>query len=83
MTSWSRQLLTIVLTAVGLIALMPKSALAWGGEGHRIIALVAERFLDPAVPETITAMLAADPESLTAHDIASAVASYARKLVTG
>ena len=53
------------------VALTPRSALAWGGEGHEIIALVAERFLDPAVREKIAAMLAADPDNLTAHDIAS------------
>jgi S1/P1 Nuclease len=50
----------------------PRSALAWGDEGHEIIALVAERFLDPAVREKITAMLAADADTLTGHDIASA-----------
>jgi len=53
------------------LALHPRPALAWGDEGHEIIALVAERFLDPAVREKIAAMLAADPDNLTAHDIAS------------
>jgi hypothetical protein len=46
-------------------------AFAWGAEGHRIIALVAERFLAPAVRTKITAMLATDPDDLAAHDIAS------------
>jgi S1/P1 Nuclease len=49
----------------------PRSALAWGDEGHEIIALVADRFPGPAVREKIAAMLAADPDNLTAHDIAS------------
>jgi hypothetical protein len=31
------------------LALGPRPALAWGDEGHEIIALVAEQFLDPAV----------------------------------
>jgi hypothetical protein len=53
------------------IALAPRPAFAWGDEGHEIIALVAERFLDPAVRERIAAMLAADTDHLTAHDIAS------------
>ena len=53
------------------VALPIRSALAWGYEGHEIIALVAERYLDPAVREKIAGMLAADTDSLTAHDIAS------------
>jgi hypothetical protein len=57
---------------VSCIALAPRPAFAWGDEGHEIIALVAERFLDPAVREKIDAMLAADPDNLTSHDIAIA-----------
>jgi S1/P1 Nuclease len=53
------------------LAFGPRPALAWGDEGHEIIALVANRFLDPAVREKIAAMLAADPNNLIAHDIAS------------
>jgi len=53
------------------VCLIPRLALAWGDEGHEIIALVAERLLDPSVRDKITAMLAADPDDLTAHDIAS------------
>jgi hypothetical protein len=52
----------------------PRSALAWGDEGHEIIALVADRFLGPAVREKIVAMIAADPDNLTARDIASEAA---------
>ena len=61
---------TVALLAL-CVALTPQSALAWGDEGHRIIARVADRFLDPAVREKIAAMLAADPDNLTARDIAS------------
>ena len=49
----------------------PLTGTRLGRRGTRIIALVAERFLDPAVREKIAAMLAADPPNLTAHDIAS------------
>ncbi len=45
-------------------------AFARGDKGHEIIALVAERFLDRAVHAKIASMLAADPDNLTAHDIA-------------
>jgi hypothetical protein len=51
------------------VAFGPRPALAWGDEGHEIIALAAERFLDPAVREKIGAMLAADFDDLTAHDL--------------
>jgi hypothetical protein len=53
------------------LAFGPRPALAWGDEGHEIIALVAERFLEPAVREKIVAMIAADADNLTAHDIFS------------
>jgi nuclease S1 len=54
-----------------IVALHPCPALAWGDEGHKIIALVAEQYLDSAVRETVGAMLAADIDSLAGHDIAS------------
>lgn len=47
-------------------------ALAWGDEGHEVIALIAEAHLDPAVRTKVRALLAADPDPLTAHDIAAA-----------
>jgi S1/P1 Nuclease len=53
-------------------------AYAWGDDGHKTVALIAEQFLDPAVKKKITAMLAADPDSLTPHDFASA-ATWADK----
>src|SRR5215471_6174334 len=49
-----------------------RAARAWGDEGHEVVALVAQSFLDSDVRKKITALLAADPDSLTAHDIAAA-----------
>lgn len=46
-------------------------AWAWGDEGHKIVALVAQNFMQPEVRRRVEAMLAADPDPLTAHDIAS------------
>ena len=46
-------------------------AFAWGDEGHEIIALVAEQYLEPLPRTKLVAMLAADKDNLTAHDIAS------------
>jgi S1/P1 Nuclease len=51
--------------------LLPTHALAWGDEGHQIIALVAQQYLEPATRAEVAAMLAADHDNLTAHDIAS------------
>jgi S1/P1 Nuclease len=53
-------------------------AFAWGDEGHQIVALIAEHFLEPGVRVKVRAMLAADPDTLAAHDIASA-ATWADK----
>lgn len=62
--------LAITLLSCAMVA-ATRPALAWGDEGHRIIALVAERFLEPSVREKVSAMLSADTDDLTAHDIAS------------
>jgi hypothetical protein len=54
-------------------------AVAWGDEGHQVVALVAQSFLDPAVRKKVNALLAADTDPLTAHNIAAA-ATWADKL---
>jgi len=59
--------------ALGLLALCivltPRSALAWGDEGHEIIARVADAFLYPGKRGTVGAMLADDPDNVTAPGI--------------
>jgi hypothetical protein len=55
-----------------------QNALAWGDEGHEVVALVAQSFLEPDVRKRVTALLASDTDTLTAHDIASA-ATWADK----
>jgi S1/P1 Nuclease len=73
------------LIATGTLALalatsiaQPRFALAWGDDGHKVVALVAQSFLDTDVRKRVNALLAADTDSLTAHDIASA-ATWADK----
>ena len=68
-----------VTTACALNALLPAPAMAWGDEGHEVIALIAQARLDPAVRKKVGALLAADTDSLTPHDIA-AEATWADKL---
>jgi hypothetical protein len=72
MPGWKPQkrlLLACILLV--LTASSPRPATAWGDEGHKVIALIAEHYLDPAVRAKIATLLAADTDALTAHDIAS------------
>jgi hypothetical protein len=61
-----------------LNALLSHAALAWGDEGHEVVAFIAQAYLDPAVRTKVNALLAADTDSLTEHDIA-AEATWADK----
>jgi hypothetical protein len=64
-----RLLLACILLCVALTS--PHPAAAWGDEGHKVIALIAEHYLDPAVRANVTGLLTADTDTLTGHDIAS------------
>ena len=57
--------------ALAVSLLTPRSVLAWGDEGHEIVALIAQAHLDPQTLKKVNALLAADTDDLTAHDIAS------------
>ena len=62
--------------AAALIALLPvRAAFAWGPEGHRVVALIADRLLQQSEPEVrakVQALLATDKDNrLTKSDIAS------------
>jgi hypothetical protein len=59
----------IAVSALALCAFIPK-AYAWNEEGHRIVALVAAHYLEPAVKQKVEALLATDTDSLTKHDVA-------------
>jgi S1/P1 Nuclease len=60
-----------IALATALNFVQPQTALAWGDEGHEVVALVAQSFLEPDVRKRVSALLAADTDSLTSHDIAS------------
>jgi hypothetical protein len=49
----------------------PRPALAWGDDGHKVVALIAEHYLTPTAKKHVAAMLAADTDELTKHDIAN------------
>jgi hypothetical protein len=57
--------------AAVICAAAPSAALAWGYEGHEIIADIARGYLTRTVRSKVDAMLAADSDNtLTAHDMA-------------
>ena len=56
----------------------PRPALAWGDDGHKVVAPIAQSFLETDVRKRLNALLAADTDSLTPHDIADA-ATWADK----
>jgi hypothetical protein len=64
-----KQLLARVAAILALSS--PAAALAWGVEGHEIVAAIARNYLTPQVRDKVDQMLAADPDSLTAHDMLS------------
>jgi hypothetical protein len=41
-----------------VVAATPQHALAWGDDGHKIVALIAEHYLSPDVRNTVNALLA-------------------------
>jgi hypothetical protein len=48
-----------------LLCLRPATGRCWGDEGHEIVGLIAEHYLQPAVRARVTALLAGDSSGLT------------------
>ena len=69
------------MATLALLSSIPAApALAWGDEGHEVVALVARHYMRPEVTARVDAMLAADAgNALTDHDMASE-ATWADKL---
>jgi hypothetical protein len=67
-------------TFLGFLAWLvaPLQALAWGDDGHKTVALIAQQCLTAPVKNKVRAILAADTDNLTKHDMASA-ATWADK----
>jgi hypothetical protein len=55
-----RARLKTFVRASALLLLLPGTALAWGSEGHHIIADIAEQYLEPATAQQAHEMLALD-----------------------
>lgn len=71
--------LGMVAATFVLNVMLSCQAMAWGDEGHEIVALIAQAHLDPAVLKKVNGLLGADTDTLTAHDIA-AEATWADEL---
>jgi hypothetical protein len=72
MPGWQSPKLLLLVWFLLTVALTdPLPAFAWGDEGHKVIALIAEHYLESAVRSKVATLLAADTDTLTAHDIAS------------
>ena len=56
---------------------MPRLALAWGPEGHEVVALIAQQHLTPAAANAVEALLALEPE---AGATLASVASWADRI---
>jgi hypothetical protein len=50
------------ILSILLPMIAPYRAFGWGDDGHKTIALIGERYLEPAAKTKIGAMLDADPE---------------------
>jgi len=61
--------------ALAAMALLPAQALAWGAQGHRLVARIAETRLDPAARAEIDHLLATEP-----GDTLSSIAPWADQL---
>src|SRR5437899_11685002 len=61
-------------SAVAMLASLvaPTHAAAWGNEGHRVVAAIARSYLTPSTAAKVDALLAADTDPLTPHDMLSA-----------
>jgi hypothetical protein len=61
----------IALLSLSMLAALPHKAAAWGDDGHKVVALIAEHYLTPTAKKQVDTMLAADTDNLTRHDIAN------------
>ena len=52
---------------------------AWGDEGHEVVALIAQHYLDPAVATKVNSILAADTTHLTPNTNIDSEATWADK----
>lgn len=60
-----------IILSLLIVWAWPLEAYAWGDEGHKVIGIIAEHFLEPTVRQKVSALLAADTDTLTGSDFVS------------
>jgi hypothetical protein len=71
MSSWQSSIRLLFACVLLAAVTMAHPAFAWDDAGHKIIALIAKHYLDPAVRARLATLLVTDTDALTDHDIAS------------
>lgn len=69
--TWGKATAGVAALSMSLLLSASEYALAWGDDGHKAVALIAQQCLTPSARNQVKAMLAADTDPLTPHDIAS------------
>lgn len=70
------------IAAVGVLLSLcsvPTAAYAWGDEGHEVVALIADHYLEPAVRTKVNQILATDNSQLTPNRKIDLEATWADK----
>ena len=55
----------IALLSLSMVAALPQKASAWGDDGHKVVALIAEHYPAPGTKAQVNSLLAADTDPLT------------------
>ncbi len=68
---------SVSVSLICAIALWPASAHAWGDEGHQVVALIAEHYLDANVKLRVQRLLATDASALVPDSSMASEATWA------
>jgi hypothetical protein len=71
--------IAVALLVFGITSVTIDKVLAWGDEGHEIVGLIADKFLDDSVRAKVNAMLATDTSKLTTGKDIGSEATWADK----
>jgi len=69
----------LVIASLYLSCLACGPAFAWGDDGHEIVGLIADHYLEPAVRAKVNAILAEDKTNLTSSAQIDREATWADK----
>jgi hypothetical protein len=73
------RLCLLAIVSLHLSCLASAPALAWGDDGHEIVGLIADHYLEPAVRTKVKALLAGDATKLTPDTSIASEATWADK----